>query len=333
MKTRAPGSLAAAPRRPVLTAGAILLAGVILLAGCGDDPNDGIINPNPHRPIEIPGVHLRSFAVDGWIRSYRVYVPETVDLDEPNPVIMALHGFPWVDMAEVTGLNELAEEMGFLAVYPNAWRNLDWAHACDRCSPSAFNGIDDLKFFREMLDKLEREAEIDEERVYVTGFSAGGIMTYRLACALSGRIAGASPVASGMWEWHADRCQQGRQVPILIFGATDDGQFPFEGSDQIPIFEGTATQLPVLDIVDFWSEKNGCADAVEQEAVPDAHDDGTTVERWEPAGCDAETVFYLIRDGGHQWPGGPVEFQTLGRRTREVDASRLVAEFFLRQSR
>ena len=44
-----------------------------------------------------------------------------------------------------------------------------------------------------MFDILIEKYKIDKDRIYVTGWSNGGMMTYRLACELSGRVKAAAP--------------------------------------------------------------------------------------------------------------------------------------------
>ncbi len=41
-----------------------------------------------------------------------------------------------------------------------------------------------------MIDILIEKYKVDESRIFVTGWSNGGYMTYRLACELSDKIAG-----------------------------------------------------------------------------------------------------------------------------------------------
>lgn len=109
------------PRDPVdLRAGCTLVL-ALALAACGDggtDP-DGPANPVP---LDGPGLHLRALEVEGVPRRYRVYRPPTIAASAPAPVVVVLHGFPPVDMAAVTGMNDEADHRGFVAVYPeSAW--------------------------------------------------------------------------------------------------------------------------------------------------------------------------------------------------------------------
>lgn len=300
---------------------------VLLLAAClpacgGDGPTEPEIDP-----ITTTGMHVRYLQVDGFERVYRIYVPESVDPASPSAVIMLLHGVPWIDMAKATGMNEVADSLGFLVVYPNSnGSRFGWAHLCPRCTPNGQLGVDDVKFFRTLLDRLPRIVGVDTERIGVAGFSNGGGMTHRLACDVADRFSAAAVVGSGMLEWHVNRCEPGRPIPLMIFQGTEDPSFPWEGVEQW----GEFSLLPAVETAEFWGITNECATEPSVEALPDEHDDGTTVERWTYTGCGASTVFYKIEGGGHTWPDMPVDLNpVLGTKSLEVNASRLIADLVL----
>lgn len=306
------------------------LAAVVIL-GCSEGP---AVVQHLDR-ITAPGMHIRYPSVDGFSRSYALYVPESVDFfGAPVPAIMVLHGFPPVDMATVTAMSEAADRSGFIAVYPKANAGAEWAMACDRCSPNAAAGVDDIEYFRAVVAALPEILPVDPGRIYMTGFSNGGIMTYRAACVLSNEIAAFAPNGAGIWTWHRDNCSPGRDVPILMINGTDDPSFPWEGVAVSAPLVGGDVQLPVLETVALWADKNGCGENPSIAELPDAFDDGTTVERWSFSGCGAETLFYRIDGGGHTWPGGPVEFNpVLGVKSLELAATDSIVAFFLRQGR
>lgn len=301
-----------------------ILGAALLALGCNDDMVTNVVEPIPG-----PGDYLRYLNVDFFNRSYRVHVPPGVDVAVPSPVIMVLHGYPWVDMALVTDMNHVADSLDFIAVYPNGRSNLEWVHGCATCSPNAVAGVDDVSYFRGLLDNLAGGLAVDEDRVYVTGFSNGGMMTYRLACDLADRLAAVAPVGAGMWDWHVANCSPSRALPILMINGTEDPSFPWEGVE-LDLPYANVRQVPVVEHVDFWASENGC-DAMEVvEDLEDRYDDGTEAEVWRFLDCRAETRFYRIVGGGHTWPNMPVEFgPALGTKSLEVDGTRTVVDFFL----
>jgi polyhydroxybutyrate depolymerase len=124
-------------------------------------------------------------------------------------------------MVAFTGLNEKADEAGFLAVYPNGTgekRSLTW-NGGNCCGYAVENQVDDVGFVRALLDDLEKVVTVDPSRVYATGISNGAIMAYRLASELSDRIAAVAPVAGPMG---TATCSPRRPVSVMHFHGTDD---------------------------------------------------------------------------------------------------------------
>ena len=89
------------------------------------------------------------------------------------------------------------------------------------------NKIDDVEFTRKVLDDLATTANIDSKRVFATGMSNGGIMSYRLASELSDQIAAIAPVGGPMG---TDTCKPKRPVSVIHLHGTDDEPAPFKGS-------------------------------------------------------------------------------------------------------
>lgn len=66
------------------------------------------------------------------------------------------------------------------------------------CGPATVEKVDDVSYFRELIKVLIEKYNVDPTKVFVTGWSVGGFMTYRLACELSDAIAGAAPFEGGL---------------------------------------------------------------------------------------------------------------------------------------
>ena len=90
--------------------------------------------------------------------------------------------------------------------------------------------------------------------------------------------------------------------------------------------------MPILEHVAGWRSRNGCQDTPDVREMPDLFDEGTVVQRWDYAGCRAETLFYRIEGGGHTWPGSPVNLNpALGVKSLDLVATDSIVVFFLRQ--
>ena len=133
-----------------------------------------------------PGDHTRTLQGDGWQRSYLVHVPPQYDPKKPTPVVLVFHGggSNAEQMVRFCGLNEKADQEGFIAVYPQGTgrfkRLLTW-NGGNCCGYAQSNKVDDLAFTRALLDDLAKVANVDAKRIYATGMSNGAIMCYPMA--------------------------------------------------------------------------------------------------------------------------------------------------------
>ena len=272
----------------------------------------------------------RSLVVGGRKRTYHVHVPPQYHPQKPAPVVLALHGATMTGplMAWFSGLNQKADQAGFLAVYPNGTgRRLSYTWNGGNCCGSAVrDGVDDVAFLRAVLDDLAQAYPIDTRRVFAAGMSNGAVMAYRLASELSDRIAAVAPVAGPMG---TATCGPKRPVPIVHFHGTDDEFAPFKGGKGVKSLFGTDF-YSVERTIRAWVKADGCQEEPLVEELPDRAKDGTSVTRKTyGAGKDgAEVVLVVIEGGGHTWPGRAPGLKVLGKATRNVSANDLMWEFF-----
>ena len=150
-----------------------------------------------------PGDHTRMLTVGDVKRNYVVHIPPKYDSKKPMPVVLAFHGggANADNMIMFSGLNKKSDEAGFIAVYPSGTGRLEKIltfNGGNCCGYAMNNKIDDVEFTRRILDDLAKSANIDPKRVFATGMSNGGIMSYLLASDLSDRIAAIAPVGGPM---------------------------------------------------------------------------------------------------------------------------------------
>jgi polyhydroxybutyrate depolymerase len=260
----------------------------------------------------------------GETRRYLLHVPESYDPEVPTALVISLHGLvQWpAHQMRLTGWNALADEQGFIVVYPRGtgfplrWRAGGYGGETQK----------DVTFIADLIDELSAAYVIDPDRIYVNGMSNGGGMSFVLACALSERIAAIGSVA-GAYAYPWEACQQpARPVPAIVYHGTADPIVPFQGGAGGP-------RGPALPDIPTWvatlAQRNGC-DSVPADLPPTGEVSGVAYAGCAPAGAGgADVVFYTVTGGGHTWPGGdPIPSMIAGPTNTDVNATREMWAFF-----
>jgi polyhydroxybutyrate depolymerase len=274
----------------------------------------------------------RSITVGGVTRTFEVHWPGGRVPNHPVPLVVVFHGGGGnaANAARMTGMDAKADREGFIAVYPDgtgrrpgATMLLTWNTW--RCCGAALNQhADDVSFVRALVNELERDEPIDPRRIYATGISNGGMMTYRVGCELSDVFAAIAPVAGAL---DTDDCHPASPVSVIVFHGTADQHILFAGGvPRSSLDPHPRSDNAVAYAVDFWKKRDGCEGAPARErkgsVVHDAYTcrDGTAVE------------LYAIEGQGHAWPGGQKgrAFGNVDVPTSEISATDVMWEFFRR---
>jgi polyhydroxybutyrate depolymerase len=263
---------------------------------------------------------------------YLVHVPPRYDPATPTPVVLAFHGggANAGKMVAFSGLNEKADQAGFIVAYPEGTGRLERMrtfNAGNCCGHAASQKIDDVAFTRRILDDLEDVANVDRRRIFATGMSNGAMMAYRLASELSDRIAAIAPVGGPMG---TKDCHPGRAVSVMHFHGDADEFAPFKGGKGRGI-SGTEF-YSVEHSIAAWVKADGCGTTPTTTRLPDRQDDGTTVKevRYDSGKEGSEVVLVVIEGGGHTWPGREPRLHFLGVSTRDISANDMMWDFFQR---
>jgi len=263
-------------------------------------------------------------------RRYLLHVPPGRDAKKAAPLILMLHGGGATpEHPGAYDLSQAADPKGFLIAYPEGV-NRAWNDG--RINPER-QKQDDVAFLSAVIDELVHTQNVDPKRVYATGISNGGFMSFRLACDLAEKIAAIAPVAGSMPQGGEANCRPSRPVSVLMINGTADTLVHYQGG-QVGLRRPPSEPIPF--VVNFWRKQicGGVAGPIVEHKVPDKDKTDNSTASYESCSgpSRAEMINYTVEGGRHTWPGGlqyaPKLF--IGPVNRDFDASQVIVDFFTR---
>jgi poly(3-hydroxybutyrate) depolymerase len=236
---------------------------------------------------------LDSFKVGTTMRTLRYTAPSTLPTNAP--LLISMHGmgigagyheYNMMDFDSITNALPAADK--FLVVYPQGLSNV-WD----------ISGTTDINFMTTIIDTMYRRYKIDKNRVYFSGFSMGGMMTWYLICKKPNIIAAAVP-DDGYLLGGLSGCVDGRHVPVLHIHGGVDSFVPYTGVHSFLKTE-----------INAW----GCPSTPDSTAHYPASTSRATWEHWGPctkttnSSIAGEINLLTVWDMNHDWPtkGYPVD--------------------------
>jgi poly(3-hydroxybutyrate) depolymerase len=202
-------------------------------SGCGKN------TAKPNRKTQ------QTISIGGTTRYYLLNVPTNADANTPLPLVLALHGYDMNNVALVDAY-DFTTESGNKAITalpqgegPEPGTTSHWG---DQVLKSTWSGnTANYDFMQQLVADLEGKYCIDTSRVFITGFSMGGMFTNSIACDHNDWFRGFAPVEGG----GPGSCSHADAKPAIIIhqGTADTTATPAKG--------GEPTR-------DFWIKQNGC---------------------------------------------------------------------------
>lgn len=290
-----------------------------------------------------------SLEVGGSTRWYMIYTPEP--LTDDLPMVLLLHGgtgsMRSVFHPNAGGTKEwlvLAEKEGFILLVPNGTNpetgdtfgdDQNWNdHRSD--SAAGQTTADDVGFILALLEQITAQYPVDQERVYVTGGSNGGLMTYRLLIETPDHFAAGAAFIANLPEPALNLPVLGKPTPLMISNGTEDSLMPWEGGT---VGKDRGMVISAEETTAWWAVANRVnTDQKTSELLLDADpEDSCRIQKdYYPAGPDgAPLLFYTAQGGGHAMPSGkhplPDSFLlrwVIGPECRDAEGVTLAWEFF-----
>lgn len=264
-----------------------------------------------------------------------------------RPLVIMLHGHGGsaaISMGK-TKLNDpaaswldIAEREHLVLIAADGWKGSDGKQGWNDCRADAPTNpaTDDVGFIGALIDKAVADFDVDPARVYITGISNGGAMTYRAAIELKHPVAAIAVMSALMPT--ASRCAPpARALPLLVTHGTDDKIAPYAGGTVGHwLLTGRGSGMSVEDGLRQWRALAGLTDAPTVTPMP--HRDPaapSTATRyvWGSDPAHMQVVLLKIDQGGHNQPSisrrlSPVMTFLLGVQNGDVEFSEEAWRFF-----
>ena len=287
------------------------------------------------------GLSERTLEFQGRKRTFFLHLPPGHAARGPVPLVIALHGGGGaaanLNSATKFSLTAQADARGWVLLLPqgiaNGWND---GRPLDDRGARARAGVDDVGFISALIDHAHSEYGVDRQRVFVTGISNGGGMSFRLAVELSDRIRAVAPVTMSLPAVHQHATPK-RRISVLMVNGTADPVVPYAGGQIRVLGRDRGEVLSTDATLEWWAKFGACTRRAAPLALPDVDPaDGTRVHFEERDGCADGTrvALYRVEGGGHTWPGGRqyLPERVVGRVSRDIDASKVVFDFFAAQA-
>jgi polyhydroxybutyrate depolymerase len=296
----------------------------------------------PKEGIPDTGTYKRKLdiSVVGQKRNYLLHIPEKYTPNDKIPLVIVLHGaFSTAEqIEEQSGFSNLADREGFLVAYPNGafglfgyFQHWNAGHCCGKAQS---DNIDDVGFLINVINDIKDRFPIDTTRIYMVGFSNGGMLTYRFAAEHTNILAAAAPMAASIGGrasakdsiWITQKPNS--KLPLLIFHAEDDINVPFSGGTS-PKKGGDREYISVEESIGFWVDNNEC-----EEIDEEIYSLNLLHKIWYNKTGMNSIELYLLKEWGHKWPGKyftnklPNSNPLYG-----FDAAEIIWDFFKRHKR
>ena len=260
---------------------------------------------------------------DGIQRDYILYIPAIYDGNQDVPLVLNFHGFGSNANEQMFygDFRDIADTEGFILVHPQG-TSLNGSQYWNVGSPGSSGiPVDDVGFIEALIDELANSYTINLDRVYATGMSNVGFMSFLLACQLSEKIAAIASVTGSMTFDTYDNCNAQHPTPILQIHGTSDNIVPYNGN---------TGSLSIDDVISYWVNYNNCDTNPTITTFPDLDpSDGSIVEHIVYTDGDNASTTELMKviGGGHTWPGSVFILPGINQ---DINASMEIWQFFSR---
>jgi polyhydroxybutyrate depolymerase len=208
-------------------------------------------------------------------------------------------------MEEETGLSDLADREGFLVAYPNGITLFGWfqhwnaGHCCGRAMKDR---VDDLGFVSMVIEEVRGTFHVDSSRIYMVGYSNGGLLAYLFAAQKPETLAAvaviAATIGSSPSPSEPEVCIPPARapVPVMALHGREDDSIPYEGGR---LGNEGQSYVSVKESMEFWLKANQISTASQREERMAGR---VIKDTWKAQASDREVILYTLEGWKHTIP-------------------------------
>lgn len=250
-----------------------------------------------------------SFGFEGQNRTFKTYHAASAQQD--MAVVIMLHGLGGsMNDVDLTNFTAIADTANLLLVSPQA---LNYTHPLIGNMGPAWNSgikvtgtplgdielnpdINDVGFLAALVDSIKTNFAVDENRIYICGFSNGGFMTQRMLCAEPGLFRAAAS-HSGTKALTLLQCSS-TAVPVAHFHGTTDEVVDINGTFYMSGMSASVG-LSADSLVNYWRMQNNAHNAAAPVIIGDQNA-SHYMTHYTYTG-EKRVEYFKIENGTHTW--------------------------------
>jgi polyhydroxybutyrate depolymerase len=240
---------------------------------------------------------------------------------------------------------DIADANGFILVVPNGTNlktgittgeNLNW-NDCRTPLPNDYQA-NDVLFISNLIDFCINKYNVNSKRVYVTGVSNGGFMSYRLALEIPDKIT-AIAAFNANFSKLTECIPVGKPISVMIVNGTSDTFIPFDGG--ITSFKKEAI-FSSEETVQYWLKINNLSEVspIVTTILDKCKNDKSTIllKDYKKEKNSFSVSYAVVNGGGHVMPGMKYSVskfiqKIVGKQNQDIEGAELAWNFFKNISR
>jgi polyhydroxybutyrate depolymerase len=229
-------------------------------------------------------------------REFYLHIPNNLPLN--SPIVYVLHGWGGNggQIMSNTAFNILSDQNNFAVCYPTAL--IDGDNGTSGLTSWNCSGLSDVNFIHALNDSLQLQYQFDENRIFATGFSYGGDMSFHLARCQSSNIFDAiAPLAGTIFDY-MNICTPYTNISVLVLHGTNDNVINYNGGN----FPNYGPYMSAPNIVNDWVSHNSCSLDTSYSLLDINNDNNITdVTKYQNMTTGDKVWFYTVNNGLHTW--------------------------------